>query len=63
MSISQLASIEAATLRAPDGLNDDHADAIALAVVALQYRDFTGAPAVIIPAPDPLQAYDRSTSW
>jgi len=63
LSISQLASLEAATLRAPDGLPDDHADAIALAVVALQYRDFTGAPAVIIPAPDPLQAYDRSTSW
>lgn len=63
LSISQLASIEADTLRAPAQLADDHADAIALAVVALQYRDFSGAPAVIIPAPDPLLEYDRIKSW
>lgn len=58
-TINQLASIEAKTKRAPDGMYDDAADALALAAAALQYRDQFGEPAVIIPAPDPLLAYDR----
>jgi hypothetical protein len=41
---------------------DDAADALALAAAALQYRDQFGEPAVIIPAPDPLLAYDRG-AW
>ena len=35
---AQLASIEASTLRAPEGLHDDRADAFALAVAALAWK-------------------------
>jgi hypothetical protein len=54
-----LASIEASTLRAPEGLHDDRADAYALAVAGLAWR-----PAVqessLVEAVDPLREYERS---
>ena len=51
---SQLASIEASTLRAPAGLHDDRADAFALAVAGLAWR---GEPAIssVVRARDPLE--------
>lgn len=61
-TIDQLSSIEGDTLAAPEGMNDDLADAYALAVAALQYRDQYGEPSRTIPAPDPLVAYDTG-AW
>lgn len=58
-TINQLASIESKTKRAPDGMNDDAADALTLAAAALQYRDQFGEPSIIIHAPDPLIEYDK----
>ena len=56
---AQLASVEASTLRAPQGLHDDRADAFALAVAALAWRPAVTASAVIAPG-DPLLEYDRA---
>lgn len=55
---SQLASIEASTLRAPEGLHDDRADAFALAVCAGVWRRGM-QPSTVVHAVDPLQEYDR----
>ncbi len=63
ITIDQLAAIEAATLRAPEGMADDRADAFGLGVAALHYRDLGGTPSTIITAPDPLQTYDNSKAW
>ncbi|MFN8467960.1 MAG: hypothetical protein U0X20_20540, partial [Caldilineaceae bacterium] len=56
---AQLASIEASTLRAPEGLHDDRAVAFALAIAALAWKGEVGASTVVIQA-DPLAAYDGS---
>jgi hypothetical protein len=58
---AQLASIEASTLNAPEGLRDDRADAYALAVAALAWRPPAGA-STLVAQWDPLQEYDRG-SW
>ena len=54
-----MASIEASTLRAPEGLHDDRADAYALAMAGLAWR-----PAVqestVVEAEDPLRTYEKS---
>lgn len=56
---AQLAAVEAATLRAPQGLHDDYADAYCLALCALRWGFVSGEPAAVVVAEDPLQAYDR----
>jgi hypothetical protein len=58
---AQLASIEASTLNAPEGLRDDRADAYALAVAALAWRPPAGA-STLVAQWDPLQEYDRG-AW
>ena len=58
---AQLASIEASTLRAPQGLRDDRADAFALAVAAVAWRGEVGA-STVVEQTDPLAAYD-SGRW
>jgi hypothetical protein len=57
---AQLASIEASTLRAPQGLHDDRADAFALAIAALAWKGDVGASTVIAQR-DPLAEYDCGT--
>jgi hypothetical protein len=57
---AQLASIEASTLRAPEGLRDDRAVAFALAIAALAWKGDVGASTVIAQR-DPLAEYDRGT--
>ncbi len=59
-SAAQLAAIEAATLRAPAGLHDDRATALALAFAALTWGGAAASPVAPIEAEDPLRAYDRS---
>lgn len=56
----QIASIEASTLRAPQGLHDDRADSFALAIVAAN-RDNRVTPAHIVPAADPLAGIDSAS--
>ena len=51
---SQLASVEASTLRAPAGLHDDRADAFALAVAALAWRG-ESVVSSLVRARDPLE--------
>ena len=58
---AQLASIEASTLRAPQGLHDDRADAFALAIAALAWKGNIDASTVVAQV-DPLAAYDRG-NW
>jgi hypothetical protein len=55
---SQLASIEASTLRAPQGLQDDRADAFALAVAALVYGGGRGEGSTSVPPVDALAGID-----
>lgn len=55
---SQLASIEASTLRAPEGLHDDRADSFALAVAALAYGFGSGEGSTPVPPVDPLGGVD-----
>jgi hypothetical protein len=56
---SQLASIEASTLRAPQGLHDDRADSFALAVAALVYGHSNGQGSTAVPPADPLAGIDQ----
>jgi hypothetical protein len=56
---SQLASIEASTLRAPQGLHDDRADSFALAVAALVYGQGGGEASTAVRPVDPLAAIDE----
>ncbi len=56
----QIASIEASTLRAPQGLHDDRADSFALAIVAAN-QDNRVASAHIVPAADPLAGIDSAS--
>ena len=56
----QLASIEASTLSAPEGLHDDRAVAFALAVAGLAWKPPT-AGSVVAWAADPLRDYDGGT--
>ena len=58
---AQLASIEASTLRAPQGLHDDRADAFALAVAAVAWKPDIGASTVVAQL-DPLTTYDNG-AW
>jgi hypothetical protein len=58
---AQLASIEASTLNAPEGLMDDRADAFGLAVAALAWRP-PAAASTVVEQGDLLQDYDRG-SW
>ena len=55
---TQLASIEASTLRAPEGLHDDRADAFALAIAAVAWQP-PGEASTVVEAEDPLAEYDR----
>jgi hypothetical protein len=58
-TISQLASIEASTLRAPEGLHDDRAMAFALAVAALAFGHGKGEASASVPPVDPLARIDQ----
>ena len=58
---AQLASIEASTLRAPQGLHDDRADAFALAIAAMAWKPPVGASTMIVQM-DPLSVYDKG-NW
>jgi hypothetical protein len=58
---AQLASIEASTLNAPEGLKDDRADAYALAVAAVAWQPAAGASTLVAQG-DPLAEYDRG-AW
>ncbi len=60
-TVAQLASIEASTLRAPQGLHDDRADAFALAVAAVAWKPAVGVSTMIVQM-DPLSLYDKG-SW
>jgi len=59
---AQITSIEASTLRAPQGLHDDCADAYALAVAALAWRGRVEA-STVAEATDPLAIYDQRVGW
>ena len=60
----QLMSIEASTLRAPQGMHDDRADAFVLALVAPNYSDLRVPVSTVVEAADPLAAYDdRRGGW
>lgn len=63
VTISQLASIQASDLRAPEGLHDDHADAFALAIAALLYGNYNATPSLAIAPPDPLQELDSRQGY
>jgi hypothetical protein len=58
-TVNQLASIEASTLRAPQGLADDRADSFALAVAALVYGHGRVEVSTAVAAVDPLAGIDR----
>lgn len=60
VTASQLASIEASTLRAPQGLYDDHADAFALAIAALVYGQHSSQGSTAVPPLDPLAEVDQA---
>lgn len=60
---SQLASIEASTLRAPRGLHDDRADSFALAIAALAYGHTGGEASTPIPPIDPLAELDSPRGY
>ena len=55
---SQLASIEASSLRAPQGLHDDRADSFALAVAALAFGHGGSEGSTTVAPVDPLAAID-----
>jgi hypothetical protein len=59
---SQLASIEASTLRAPEGLHDDRADSFALAIAALVYGYGSSEGSTAVPPVDVLAKID-SEGW
>lgn len=59
---SQLASIEASTLSAPEGLHDDRAMAFGLAVAALAFGHSSGEASTSVPPTDPLEGID-SEGW
>ena len=56
---SQIASIEASTLSAPEGLHDDRATSYALCIAALAYGSVGATAASIVAAGDPLGDYDK----
>jgi hypothetical protein len=58
---NELASIEAGTLRAPENLPDDRADAFALAVAALAYGATQGEASTQVAPVDPLEGIDQET--
>ena len=58
-TISQLASIEASTLRAPEGLHDDRADSFALAIAALQDPTLHATASETVRSHDPLADVDK----
>lgn len=58
-TVVQLCSIEASTLRAPEGLNDDRADAFGLCVATLAYGYRTLQVSTAITGSDALDGVDR----
>jgi len=58
-TLDQLASIEGATLKAPEGLRDDRAVAHCLALAALRFCSPGGGDAAYIPGVDPVEVADR----
>jgi len=59
---AQIASIEASTLRAPQGLHDDRADAYALAVAGVAWRG-SGEASVVVGGEDPVVGSERRGEW
>lgn len=59
-TLDQIASIEGATLRAPDGQHDDRAVAHVLALAALRFCAPGGGAAVYVKAVDPVEVADRT---
>ena len=59
---AQVASIEAATLRAPPGLHDDRALAFVLALAARRL-ELVAAPSHTLAPADLLAAWDASGDW
>lgn len=58
-TIRQLGSLEGASLRAPDGEEDDRADGLGLAFVGAGKAGMADQPTITIPGRDPLQAMDK----
>jgi len=58
-TLDQLAGIEGATLRAPEGQHDDRAVAHCLALAALRFCSPGGGEAACIPGVDPVEVADR----
>ena len=56
----QVASVQASDLRAPAGLEDDRADALALAVWACAHGDVDVEVGEVGVAADPLDVYDET---
>lgn len=59
-TLDQLASIEGATLRAPEGQHDDRAVAHVLALAALRFCSPGGGEPAYIPGVDPVEVADRT---
>lgn len=60
VTLDQLASIEGATLRAPQGQHDDRAVAHVLGLAALRFCSPGGGEAAYIPGVDPVEVADRT---
>ncbi len=65
LTVEQVTSIEGSSLRAPQGMHDDAADAVALAWVAVQRCDVGGGVSSVIgeAPPDPIEQADESEEW
>ena len=61
--VSQLASLEAETLRAPSGLMDDLADSFALALAGCRWKYVSGAPATTTERVDRVDLIDKTGEW
>ena len=61
--VSQLASLEAETLRAPSGLMDDLADSYALALAGCRWKYVSGAPATMTERVDRVDLIDKTGEW
>lgn len=62
-TVNQLASIEADTLRAPQGLLDDLADSYALALTGCRWKYIAGVEASVIERPDVIEEIDKEGEW
>ncbi len=63
VTVEELVSIEASTLRAPAGLHDDKAMSLALAVAALAFGNGNATASVVAPAIDHLAHIDEESAW